>query len=58
MTSRIEGDSLIVFTNSGAESYIGPGVLKDIFNGADVFIEQRGQDIWQRIYTAYGPYPQ
>lgn len=53
MTSRIEGDSLIVFTNSGAESYIGPGVLKDIFKYADVFIEQRGQDLWQRMKNAF-----
>lgn len=53
MTRNVEGDSLIVFTNSGADSYVGPGVLRDIFKGSDVFIEQRGKDIWERMKNAF-----
>ena len=53
MTREVEGDSLIVFTNSGAMIGDGPGVLKDIFKNSKVFVEQRGADIWERMKNAF-----
>src|SRR3712207_1695748 len=53
MSRKVEGDSLIVFTNSGAMIGDGPGILKDIFKNSKVFVEQRGADIWERMKNAF-----